>query len=297
MKSYHEVMQETGSGVVEQVHEQVDRLRRRLTSVRHIVAVMSGKGGVGKSTLAVNLAAALALDGHAVGLVDADINGSSVAEMMGVKGHVLQMGETGVVPPVSSQGVKVMSVDLFLSAEDTPVVWQASTQKDAYTWRGTMEAGAVREFFSDTEWGALDVLVVDLPPGADKLPDLADILPELSGAVVVTIPSRVSRVVVGKSVRLTRELLETPVIGLVENMSSYVCPHCGEEESLFPSAEPRGEEYGLELLARIPFEPLLGAMADSGSDFMKRHADRPAARAIRQVADKVVAHLTAAGAR
>lgn len=290
MKSYHDIAGDGGSEVADQVAAQRNRLKARMASVDHVVAVMSGKGGVGKSTVTVNLAAALAKEGQAIGIVDADINGPSVAKMTGVRDQKVKTGADGMQPAEGPFGIKVMSMDLFLPEDETPVVWDAPTQHDAYTWRGTMEAGAVREFLSDTNWGALDVLLIDLPPGTDKLPTLVDLLPTLSGTIVVTIPSAVSQLAVSKSIQMAREWLQTPVIGLVENMTAYVCPHCGKSAPLFPSAE----EGTLDVphLGPIPFDPRLATAADEGLLFVQHYGALPAAEAIQQMAEKVKRFLT-----
>lgn len=287
MKSYHDVTGDGGSSVAEQVAEQKSRLKARMASVDHVVAVMSGKGGVGKSTVAVNLAGAMAKEGHSVGIVDADINGPSVAKMMGIGTQTVVPGDDGVQPAMGPLGVKVMSMDLFLPAEETPVMWEAPTQEDAYTWRGTMEAGAVREFLADTDWGTLDVLLVDLPPGTDRLPTLVDLLPELSGTVVVTIPSAVSQHVVSKSIEMAREWLNTPIVGLVRNMVSYVCPHCGEEGSLFPVRKERGPELGVSSIGGIPFDPRVAAAADEGLLFVRHYETLPAGQAMMRICSEV----------
>jgi ATP-binding protein involved in chromosome partitioning len=296
MKTYRDIASDGGSGIVAQVTEQANRLRARLGSVRHVVAVMSGKGGVGKSAVTVNLAAALALEGAAVGLLDADINGPSLAKMTGVRGQRLDLRAEGLQPAVAALGLRVMSMDLFLPGEDAPVVWDAPTQQDAYTWRGTMEMTALRELLSDTAWGALEVLLVDLPPGADRLPNLVDLLPRLSGTLIVTLPSGVSRFVVGKSLAVAESLPGAPVIGLVENMSTYVCPCCGREEALFPggATEALAARHGVPFLGRIPFDPRLAAAADAGRPFMIEGSDTPAGRAIRHVADGVRQFLAGA---
>ena len=294
MKTYHDVAgTDGGSGIVAQVTAQAQQVQQRLASVQHVVAVMSGKGGVGKSSLTVNLAAALAMGGHAVGLLDADLNGPSLAKMTGVRGQTLHVGETGIQPAQGDLGLKVMSMDLFLPDERAPVVWDAPTQKDAFTWRGMMEAGALREFLADTAWGTLDVLLIDLPPGTDRLPTLVDLVPQLSGVVIVTIPSGVSQFVVGKSITMATEMLDTPVIGLVENMSAYVCPHCGEVEALFPSGEVKrlAESHGVPYLGAVPFDPRLAADADAGLLFVKQHTETPASRAIKTVAGQIQQYL------
>ncbi|MCK6619215.1 MAG: P-loop NTPase [Calditrichaceae bacterium] len=293
MKRYQDIAGDGGSNIVAQVAEQAGRVKSRMAAVRRIIAVMSGKGGVGKSSVTVNLAAALALEGAAVGILDADINGPSIAKMAGVRGRPLLQGDNGVVPPAAALGIKVMSMDLFLPDDQTPVLWQAPGQKDAYTWRGMMEAAALREFLADTEWGALDFLFIDLPPGSDKLPNLADLLPRLDGVVAVSIPSGVSRLVVARSITVAVELLNAPLIGLVENMAAYVCAHCGREEEMFPPArqENTAEELKAPLLGKIPFDPRIARAGDEGRLFLNDHAHTPAGRAIRQIAGKVKAFL------
>ena len=153
MKTYSDLPDDGGSDIVGQVTQQVSRLRKRLNSVQNILAIMSGKGGVGKSSITANLASALAMRGNSVGVLDADINGPSIAKMTGVREAQVEYGADGVKPAVSPLGVRVMSMDLFLKDDETPVLWEAQTQKDAFTWRGTMEISALREFLSDTEWG------------------------------------------------------------------------------------------------------------------------------------------------
>ena len=290
MKTYRDIAGDGGSNILEQVTAQQDRVKSRMASVRHIVAVMSGKGGVGKSSVVVNIASALALQNYSIGILDADINGASIARMTGVRGQPLMTGETGVMPPVATRNLKVMSIDLFLPDDSTPVLWDAPTQKDAYTWRGMMEIAAIREFLSDTEWGELDFLFIDLPPGTDKLPNMVDLLPGISGTIIVTIPSQLSQFVVGKSISMAKDLLGTPVIGLVENMSAYVCRQCGHEEKLFPGnlVDELASQYDVPYLGRIPFDPRLAACANEGSLFLEKYANLPATTAIEQVAQKVV---------
>jgi ATP-binding protein involved in chromosome partitioning len=154
-----------------------------------------------------------------------------------------------------------------------------------------METAALRELLSDTTWGKLDYLLVDLPPGTDKLPNLVDLFPQLAGTIVVTIPSGVSQFVVGKSISMAHNVLKTPVIGLVENMSAYICTHCGKEESLFPTGrvEQWAADHEVPFLGSIPFDPRLAAAADAGTLFMQEHAALPAGQAIQQLADQVKA--------
>ena len=291
MKTYNDLPADGGSDIVGQVTQQVNRLQKRLASVRHTVAIMSGKGGVGKSSITANLASALGLRGHNVGVVDADINGPSIAKMMGVRGGQIDYGDDGVKPALSPLGVKVMSMDLFLKDDETPVLWEAQTQKDAFTWRGTMEVTALREFLSDTEWGTLDYLLIDLPPGTDRLPNLVDLLPNLGGTVVVTIPSGVSQLVVKKSLTMAKKQLNAPVIGVVENMAAYVCADCGKTEDLFPSGhtEEMVRQFDVSLLGKIPFDPRISIAADEGSVFVDQYRDTPAGRTLIALAEKIEA--------
>jgi ATP-binding protein involved in chromosome partitioning len=289
MKTYKDITGDGGSNIVEQVTEQKNRLQVRLSTVKNIIAVMSGKGGVGKSSVTVNLASTLALRKYAVGILDADINGPSIAKMTGVREISLQYAETGIIPPLSSLGIKIMSIDLFLPQENTPVIWNAVTQKDAFTWRGIAEASALRELLTDTVWGDLDILLIDLPPGTDKLPNMVDLLPHLNGTIIVTIPSSLSQFVVSKSIKMATEILKTPVIGLIENMSTYICSHCGQEESLYPTGqvERMAKDNNIPFLGRIPFDPRMAVAADIGVSFMEDHGDLPAAKEIQEISDKV----------
>src|SRR5207244_2318775 len=214
MKKYKDIAGDGGSNIVAQVEAQQARLRERLATVRAVVAIVSGKGGVGKSSLTANLACCLAQGGLRVGVLDADLNGPTMAKMLGVRGQRLVLASGGVEPPRTDLGVKVMSMDLLLPSDAAPLEWIAVTQAEAHTWRGAMEASALREFFTDTNWGELDLLLLDLPPGTDRLVTVASLVERLTGAVVVTIPSDVSHLVVRKSITVASQV-KVPVLGLV----------------------------------------------------------------------------------
>ena len=280
MKKYRDIVGDGGSHIVEQVEEQQSRLKARLAAVRRVVAIVSGKGGVGKSSLTANLAAAFAGQGAAVGILDADLNGPSIAKMLGVRGRTLKITEAGVEPPRSAQEIRVMSMDLLPPSDETPVTWEAAGQAEAHVWRGNMEANALREFLADTAWGALDLLLLDLPPGTDRLSTVAGLVPSLSGTVLVTIPTEVSHLVVKKSVTVARAT-GAPVLGLVENMAGLFEGASGEALAV---------EFGIPFLGRVPFDSRLAAAADVGVPFVMEHADTPAGRALLQIAD----HLRAA---
>lgn len=276
MKKYREIVGDGGSNIVAQVEAQQRRLAARLQAVRRVVAIVSGKGGVGKSSLTVNLAAALARRDAAVGVLDADLNGPSIAKMLGVRGTKLRLTEAGVEPPQSAQGIRVMSMDLLLPSDDTPLTWDATSQADSHVWRGNMEANALREFLADTAWGPLDFLLLDLPPGADRLTTVAGLVPSLA-ALLVTIPTDVSHLVVKKAITVARGT-GAPILGLVENMAG-----------LFPGSggAALAAESGIPFLGSVPFDPRLAAAADLGVPFVAGHADSPAGRALTQIADRL----------
>ena len=270
--------------MVGQVKDHESRLKQRLSRVEHVVAIMSGKGGVGKSSVTVNLASALARLGLRTGILDADINGASAVQMTGVDRQPLRSDE-GIHPAVTVDGVEVMSIDLFLET-GTPVEWNAMADHSAFTWRGMVEVAAVREMLADTAWSPLDILLVDLPPGTDKLPNLLDLVPRLSAAVVVTVPSRASTYVVRKSILLAQRHLKGTPMGLVENMSEFVCDDCGHVHRLFPESASHDlrTEFEITDLGRIPFDPSLAELTDDGESFLGHRPDHPAAQSIMDIA-------------
>ena len=246
---------------------------------KNILAVGSGKGGVGKSTVAVNLAVALAGMGAVVGLMDADVYGPNIPEMMGVR-RIPAPRDNKIIPAVA-YGVRVMSMG-FLLPPDQPVIW-----------RGPMLHSAVRQFLTDVDWGMLDYLVVDLPPGTgDVAISLAQLVP-LTGAVVVTTPQAVSLSDVGRAVEMFRRL-EVPVLGVVENMSGFVCPHCGRETAIFGEDGGRqlAERMGVPFLGRIPLDPRVREGGDAGRPLVIAHPDSPAAQAMRDIARQIAARIS-----
>ena len=285
MKKYRDIVGDGGSNIADQVLIQRAQLQSRLARVRQIVAVVSGKGGVGKSTLTANLAAAFALSGSAVGVLDADLNGPSIAKMLGIRGRPLTTGPDGVEPPRSALGVRAMSMDLLLPSDEAPLTWDAPTQDEAHTWRGGMEANALREFLADTAWGPLDALLVDLPPGADRLAMVTSLVPRLAGSVVVTIPSDVSHLIVRKSITVAARA-GAPVLGLIENMAG-----------MFPGppAEGLAAAAGIPLLGSVPFDAELARAADAGEALTTSAPERPAALALRAIAGRLRTVLERAG--
>lgn len=285
VRGYAEVTKETRSGVLEQVVAQRERLLSRLAGVGAVVAVASAKGGVGKSAVTANLAAALAQRGARVGAVDADLNGPSLGRMLGLLGRRLLDGEEGVVPPVGAAGVRAISTELLLE-EHVPLRWKGPGS-DAFVWQGVTETGALREFLSDVVWGELDYLLVDVPPGTDKIARLLDLVPEPHQVLLVTIPSEVAHAVVARSATLVREA-GVGSVGLVGNMSGYAAPGSDEVLPLFSAAgvHALAEATGLEVWAEIPFDPELGARTDAGEPPGAEHAGR-AGRAFAELAGRL----------
>ena len=262
MRTYHEVADPSAESVVEQVDEQERRLRARLRGIGRTVAVASGKGGVGKSAVGANLAAALAAAGRAVGALDADLDGPSLARMLGARGH-LARGGSGIDPARGVAGIAVVSTDLLLP-EDAPVRWSGPAGQRSL-WQSLLETGALRELVADVAWGALDVLLLDLPPGTEKIARAIDLLGPPDVVLLVTTPSEAARGVVARSAQLLGGAA-VPRVGLVANMVSWTCPHCGIREPLFAAdgVVRLAAQTGLEIWGEIPFDPRLASDTDAG---------------------------------
>ena len=261
-------------------HEEMKLLKTRMEKIRHKIAVISGKGGVGKTLVTVNLAVALAMSGRngRVGILDADIHGPCVPKMLGLKGNRLEVGPPGVFPAFGLLNIKVVSMDFLLPSDDSPVIW-----------RGPLKMGAIRQFLSEIVWGDLEYLLIDLPPGTgDEALSVLQLLPEMDGVVIVTIPSEVSQNVVKKAVTFARKM-EVPVIGVVENMSGLVCPFCGERIDVFSSGggEKIAMEMGIPLLGAIPLDPSISRDSDAGIPFIVEHRDSLAARAFDSIVEEI----------
>ena len=262
------------------LEEEIQRLKTRMAKIKHKLAVISGKGGVGKTTVAVNLAVALAMRGREVGILDADISGPCVPKMLGISGSRLVAGPPGIFPVVGPLGVRVVSMDFLLPSEDTPVIW-----------RGPLKAAAIRQFLADIVWGPLDYLIVDLPPGTGDEPlTIMQFLPDMDGTIIVTVPSEVSQVVVKKAISFSRKL-GIPVVGVIENMSGFVCPKCGTYIPILGEGggERMAKKMGVPFLGRIPIDVRICEASDSGEPFIVKHKDTPAAKAFLEIAEKIEA--------
>ncbi|HXI80586.1 MAG TPA: Mrp/NBP35 family ATP-binding protein [Verrucomicrobiae bacterium] len=257
-----------------------------LPNVKNVIAVGSGKGGVGKSTVSVNLAVALAQAGAKVGLLDADITGPNIPMMLGVNGQP-KASENNKITPLERHGVKCISIQFFVP-EGQPIVW-----------RGPLVGGAIQQFLRDVDWGDLDYLVVDLPPGtSDAQLTLAQSVP-LGGAVLVTTPQEVALSDVGKALAMFKRL-SVPILGLVENMTAFACPHCGELTEIFGrgGGERFCQEHGIDFLGGVPLDVTVRQGGDVGVPAVAQREPGPAARALTAVAGAVAARMSvrAAGA-
>jgi ATP-binding protein involved in chromosome partitioning len=245
-------------------------------SVRSIIAVASGKGGVGKSTTATNLAVALAAQGHRVGMLDADIYGPSQPRMMGLAGRRPQARDDKTLIPLQSYGVKCMSIG-FMLAEDTPMIW-----------RGPMVTGAIEQMLRDVEWGELDILVCDLPPGTgDAQLTMAQKVP-LTGAVIVSTPQDIALLDARKGLNMFRKV-DVPVLGMIENMSYFLCPHCGERSDIFThgGARREAERLGTEFLGEVPLDMAIRETSDDGRPIVVTQPDSAHAKTYQAIAARV----------
>ena len=234
---------------------QESKLITNMRAIKNKIMVMSGKGGVGKSTVAANLAAQLALKGFKVGLLDSDIHGPSIPKMFGIEDTRPEVDEKGIVPVPVTENLKVMSIALLLEDKDSPIIW-----------RGPAKMAAIKQFLEDVSWGKLDYLIVDLPPGTGDEPlSIAQLIEKVDGAVVVTTPQDMALVSVRKSITFAH-MLKVPVIGIVENMSVIICPHCDEKINLFGKGgvEKAAKDFDVPVLASLPMDPEIAEIEDNG---------------------------------
>jgi Mrp family chromosome partitioning ATPase len=268
--------QGTCSEKTKEAHEQ-QRIAAAMAQVKHKFLVLSGKGGVGKSSVAVNLAITLAQQGFQVGIMDADIHGPNIPKMLGVEEQRLVGSQDGLVPIAAPGGIKLMSVAFLLRSKD-----------DAVIWRGPLKHSLIKQFLGEVLWGPLDYLVVDLPPGTgDEALSTAHVMKNVDGAVIVTTPQDVALLDSRKSVTFCRQL-NIPLIGVVENMSGFTCPHCGKDVDLFKmgGGEKISREMNVPFLGRIPLDPEMVVSSDDGTPFVAKNPDSATTQAFHRVAEE-----------
>ena len=285
MKSYHDIVGDGGSDVIGQVVAKRSKIAESLSQVRHMVAIGSGKGGVGKSTLTMQLAEALRARGARVAILDADLNGPTQARLGGVRGAAVVPGVSGLVPPRTASGIAVVSMGALVP-ESEAVDFDSVSSGDSYVWRATREFSAFGDLLAGVAWGALDYLLVDLPPGAERTFQYAEYLGEAAAFVLVTIPSDVSRGVVSRAIAAMRK---TPnrILGYVENMSGYYCEGCDSVRPLFTGSAT--VDLDIPCLGAVPFDPELAAACDRGVPLAD--GGRAALVAIDDIAAKLAALL------
>lgn len=264
---------------VEEIRENL-ALQDNISRIHHKIIVLSGKGGVGKSTVATNIAVAISLKGQKVGLMDIDIHGPSIPKMLGLEGRPLRESEEGLLPIDYSDNLKVISIGFILR-----------DQKDAVIWRGPLKHSLIRQFLRDVRWRDLDYLIIDSPPGTGDEPlSVIQLLENADGAIIVTTPQDVALIDVRKAITFCRQV-NLPIIGVVENMSGFVCPHCGKTVNIFKSGGGQGMalDMGVPFLGRIPLDPKIVETGDSGKPYLQHYSESETATAFDSVIKPLLA--------
>lgn len=262
------------------MQQEIDIIKR-MNKIKHKIAVMSGKGGVGKSTVAVNLAAAFAKKGYKTGIMDVDVHGPNVPKLFGVEGKALGFGRDGITPVKADDGVKVMSVGFFLHSQEVPLIW-----------RGPAKTGVIKQFLAEVDWGDLDVLIIDNPPGTGDEPlTVLQTIP-LDGVVLVTTPQSVVQEDVIKSVNLVKNL-KIPIIGVIENMSGFICPQCGEEVPIFGKGdgEQMAKKMQVPFLGKLPLDVETSSASDVGTPIVIKEPKSEISVRILEIVDKIESRL------
>lgn len=258
-----------------------------IRDIKNVIVVMSGKGGVGKSTVAANLAVELSYRGFHVGLIDADMHGPDIPQMLGLVDDKPLVGDDKKIQPVRySNNLTVISIEYFLPSRDSPVIW-----------RGALKHKMIDQFIRQVSWGKLDFLIFDLPPGTGDEPlSIVQIIPKISGFVIVGTPQEVAMIDVRKAINFAKQL-DTPVLGLIENMSGFVCPHCGQTTYIFKkgSGEKISKEFGINFLGSIPLEDVVVEDGDDGTPLVLSHPESKSALEFKKIVDNIANRVTVKG--
>lgn len=258
------------------------KITKNLGKIKHKIFVLSGKGGVGKSTVSANVALKLAEEGHSVGLMDCDMHGPSIPKILGIENKRPTPTEDGIEPVLVSPKLKVMSMAFLLQDKDSPVIW-----------RGPLKMAAIKQFISDFNWGDLDYLIVDLPPGTGDEPlSIAQLIPNSDGAVVVTTPQDVALLSVRKSINFVKQM-NAPVIGIVENMSGFKCPYCNKTIDIFKKdgGLKASKDFNIPFLGKIPLDPKIVESGDSGKSFMIKGSKSDTVKAFEAITENILKNI------
>ncbi|MBN1764337.1 MAG: Mrp/NBP35 family ATP-binding protein [Sedimentisphaerales bacterium] len=275
----------TGSQDTDHSKEYLERLElsERMSLIKHKIIVLSGKGGVGKSTVAANLAVSLSLNGKHVGLLDVDIHGPSIPRLLNLEGRGLEMTGEKMIPTQLSENLKVISIAFLLPHKDSAVIW-----------RGPMKMIIIKQFLKDVEWGKLDFLIIDSPPGTGDEPlSVCQLIPDADGAIVVTTPQELALADVRKSINFCRQL-KLNILGVIENMSGFVCPQCGHVTDIFNSggAEEMARQMEVPFLGRLPIEPQITQSCDEGTPFIYHYGQTETAKIFETIMQPIMSMQT-----
>lgn len=272
---------ESGNNPEKKVEDNLDeKLKQNMSQIQHKILVLSNKGGVGKSSIAVNLACSLSEKGFKVGILDADLHGPSVATMLGFEGKKLQGSSEGIIPMRISPNLIAISMAFLIETSDVPLIW-----------RGPLKMMALKQFLGEVQWGNLDYLIIDSPPGTGDEPlSICQLIPELDGGVIVTTPQGVALLDSRKCINFLKNL-NIPILGIIENMSGLKCPHCGKNIDLFKSGggEKVALEFNIPFLGKIPIDINLVESSDEGKPYILQYKNSETA----QVFNKIVELITA----
>ena len=257
-----------------------EEIARNMSGVKNEFMVFSGKGGVGKTTVAVNLAYRIMSKGYKVGILDIDIHGPNVIKIMGLEKEKLTSTNKKIEPIKAFSNMKVISTASMLQSEDSPVIW-----------RGPMKMKLIRQFLSDVNWGVIDYMIIDSPPGTGDEPlSIAQLMPNLNGGIIVTTPQNMATMDAKKSIRFAQQL-KMPFIGVIENMSGFICPHCGERIDIFKTGGGQriALETGAEFLGRIPYDEQVMSLSDEGKLYLENYKNgTPVSEAFNHISNKII---------
>ncbi len=287
LKTYSDLAGDGGSNIMGQVVAHKAKIEANLSGIKYVIAVGSGKGGVGKSTISMHLASTFNRLGKRVSLLDADVNGPALARLAGLTDVPLIPGQNGLIVPKTKSGIGVISFGTLVP-ESEAVDFKSVSSGDSHVWRATKEFSTLADFLADTDWGELDFLLIDLPPGAERCFQFAEFFGSKTSFILITIPSEVSQGVVARSIAAIKKT-PSPIIGYIENMSGYYCADSKEVKPLFPSGNAK---LDIPLLGSVPFDPAVAEQCDRGT-ITESASSSPTNISLQKIATKIMNTLEA----